>query len=61
MFLYIPPDVDPRRGLDARPGTVQVYVLPAVDTRAWVLADLLRNKEYVRDLLVRFQETLACV
>jgi hypothetical protein len=25
-----------------------------------VLADLLQNKERVRDLLVRFQETLAC-
>jgi 1-acyl-sn-glycerol-3-phosphate acyltransferase len=60
MFLYIPPDVDPRRGLDARPGTVHVYVLPAVDTRAWVLDDLVTNKEQVRDVLVRFQETLAC-
>ena len=60
MFLYIPPEVDPKRGLDARPGTVHVYVLPAVDTRAWVLADLLQNTEQVRDLFVRFQETLAC-
>jgi 1-acyl-sn-glycerol-3-phosphate acyltransferase len=60
MFIDIPPDVDPKRGLDARPGTVHVYVLPAVDTREWVLADLIENKERVRDLLVRFQETLAC-
>jgi len=60
MFLYIPPDVDPKRGLDARPGTVHVYVLPAVDTRAWVLDDLMQNKEHVRGLLVRFQETLSC-
>jgi 1-acyl-sn-glycerol-3-phosphate acyltransferase len=61
MFISIPTDVDPKRGLDARPGTVHVYVLPAVDTRGWLLADLLVNKERVRDLLVRFQETLACV
>ncbi len=61
MFLFIPPEVDPKRGLDARPGTVHVYVLPAVDTRAWTLDDLMQNKEGVRDLLVRFQETLACV
>ena len=39
MFLFIPPEVDPKRGLDARPGTVHVYVLPAVDTRAWVAGD----------------------
>jgi 1-acyl-sn-glycerol-3-phosphate acyltransferase len=61
MFIHIPPDVDPKRGLDARPGTVHVYVLPAVDTRAWILADLIENKERVRDVFVRFQETLACV
>lgn len=61
MFLYIPPDVDPKRGLDARPGTVHVYVLPTVDTRAWILDDLMANKERVRDLLVRFQERRACV
>ena len=61
MFLFIPPEVDPKRGLDARPGTVHVYVLPAVDTRAWSLEDLMQNKEHVRDLLVRFQETRACV
>jgi 1-acyl-sn-glycerol-3-phosphate acyltransferase len=61
MFLFIPPEVDPKRGVDARPGTVHVYVLPAVDTRDWKLADLIQNKEYVRGLLVRFQETHACV
>ena len=61
MFLYIPRDVDPMRGLDARPGTVHVYVLPAVVTRQWVLADLMENKESVRDLFIRFQETLTCV
>jgi 1-acyl-sn-glycerol-3-phosphate acyltransferase len=61
MFLHIPPEVDPRRGVDARPGTVHVYVLPAVDTSTWALADLVKNKEAVRDLLVRFQETHACV
>lgn len=60
MFLCIPADVDPKRGLDARPGTVHVYVLPAVDTSTWELTDLVKNKEAVRDLLVRFQEKHAC-
>jgi hypothetical protein len=36
-------------------------VLPAVDTSAWVLDDLIDNKERIRGVLVRFQETLACV
>jgi 1-acyl-sn-glycerol-3-phosphate acyltransferase len=61
MLIVIPPEVDPKRGLDARPGDVHVHVLPAIDTRAWVLADLLQNKAHVRDVIVRFQETLACV
>lgn len=61
MFLHIPAEVDPKRGLDARPGTVHVHVLPAVDTSAWELAELIKNKEAVRDLLVRFQETHPCV
>lgn len=61
LFLYIPADVDPKRGLDARPGTVHVYVLPAVDTSTWELADLMNNKAAVRDLLVRAKEAHACV
>jgi 1-acyl-sn-glycerol-3-phosphate acyltransferase len=61
MFLYIPPEVDPKRGVDARPGTVHVYVLPSVDTSTWELSDLVKNKETVRDLLLRFQERHACV
>jgi len=60
MLIVIPPEVDPKRGLDARPGDVQVHVLPAIDTRAWLLADLIQNKEHVRNVLARFQETLAC-
>jgi 1-acyl-sn-glycerol-3-phosphate acyltransferase len=61
MFLFIPPDVDPKRGLDARPGTVHVYVLPAIDTRGWMLAQLVQNTAHVREVFVRFQEMLACV
>lgn len=60
MLICIPPEVDPKRGVDARPGTVHVHVLPAIETRDWVLADLMTNKERVRDVLVRFQETVAC-
>ena len=30
--FHIPPEIDPGLGLDARPGTVDVYVLPPIDT-----------------------------
>ena len=56
MFIRIPPDVDPRRGFDARPGNVDVFVLHTVDTATWTLDDLVANKERVRDIFVRFQE-----
>jgi len=64
MFIYIPPEVDPRRGVDARPGTVHVHVMPIVPTRDWLLGDLLANTERVRDMFVRFQierESLVCL
>jgi 1-acyl-sn-glycerol-3-phosphate acyltransferase len=64
MIIYIPPEVDPRRGIDARPGTVHVHVMPLVPTRDWRLGDLLANTERTRDLLVRFQlerESLVCL
>lgn len=58
MYIDIPAHVDPGRGFDARPGPVDVYVLAPIDTSDWTLADLLQNKERVRDVLVRVQETL---
>jgi 1-acyl-sn-glycerol-3-phosphate acyltransferase len=56
MFIRIPDSVDPRRGFDARPGPVDVYVLDPIDTSSWTLEHLIANKESVRDVLVRFQE-----
>jgi 1-acyl-sn-glycerol-3-phosphate acyltransferase len=56
IFIHIPSSVDPRRGLDARPGCIDVYVLPAIDTSDWRVSDLIVNKERVRDVIVRFQE-----
>jgi 1-acyl-sn-glycerol-3-phosphate acyltransferase len=56
MFIHIPDSVDPRRGFDARPGPVDVYVLDPIDTSSWTLEHLIANKESVRDTLVRFQE-----
>jgi 1-acyl-sn-glycerol-3-phosphate acyltransferase len=54
MFICIPPEVDPRRGFDARPGEVDVYVLDAVETSAWRYEDLIANKERIRETFVRF-------
>jgi 1-acyl-sn-glycerol-3-phosphate acyltransferase len=53
FFIQIPRAMDPGRGIDAGAGIVHVHVMPAIDTRAWVLSDLERNKARVRDLFVR--------
>ena len=48
LYLEIPPEIDPGRGYDARPGTVRVHVMPAIDTADWRLADLAANTRAVR-------------
>ncbi|HXG54449.1 MAG TPA: lysophospholipid acyltransferase family protein [Vicinamibacterales bacterium] len=60
MYFHIPSSVDPGRGLDARPGTVEIYVLPPIHTTAWSEAEVVANKERVRDVLVRAHQEMRC-
>lgn len=56
LYFEIPHAIDPGRGFDAKPGTVTVHVLPTIDTRDWVLADLERNVAAVRAVFVARHE-----
>ena len=47
MYFYVPPAIDPETGFDIRPGTVHVYVKPAIDTRGWRVEDVERNRDAV--------------
>jgi putative phosphoserine phosphatase/1-acylglycerol-3-phosphate O-acyltransferase len=58
LYFEIPREIDPGRGFDARPGTVTVHVLPAIDTREWILADLDRNIASVRAVFVARHEAV---
>jgi len=58
LYFRIPPAMDPGRGLNARPGTVDVYVLPAIPTTEWSEARVVENKERVRDLFVRTHQEM---
>jgi 1-acyl-sn-glycerol-3-phosphate acyltransferase len=60
MYFRIPRDVDPGRGYAAKPGTVHVHVLRAIDTTTWRESDVVDNKEHVRALFVRTHEELRC-
>jgi len=48
FYIATPPEVDPGMGNCAGPGEVHVYFKPAIETADWQLADLVRNKERVR-------------
>lgn len=61
LYLQIPAHVDPGLSHDARPGTVTVHVLPAIDTSNWRVEDLAVNVTHVRQLFVAFHEAQRCM
>ena len=58
LYIAIPPEVDPGRGFDVRPGVVHVYFRPAIPTHDWKLEELEQNRTRVRDYYVRLHEEL---
>jgi 1-acyl-sn-glycerol-3-phosphate acyltransferase len=48
FYIATPPEVDPGMSFCAGPGEVHVYFKPAIATADWQLADLVSNKERVR-------------
>jgi 1-acyl-sn-glycerol-3-phosphate acyltransferase len=58
IYFAIPREINPGMGYDARPGLIDVYFLPPIDTACWVLADLARNRDAVRDLFVRVHDSM---
>lgn len=57
LYFDVPAAVTPGVGLDARPGTVTVHVLPPIDTSAWRIADVPRHRDEVRALYLTWHET----
>lgn len=54
LFIEIPPDSNPGRGFDARPGTIEVTVHAPIQTEGWRLDDLEANRSAVRELFVGY-------
>jgi len=54
LYIAIPREIDPGKGLVTLPGTVDVYVKPAIPTRGWRLEDLESHRAMVRDLFLDF-------
>ena len=60
MYFHIPPEIDPGLGLDARPGTVDIYILPPIHTTEWSESDVVENKDRVREIFVRRHQEMRC-
>ncbi|HEX8706215.1 MAG TPA: lysophospholipid acyltransferase family protein [Myxococcaceae bacterium] len=58
LFVQVPPESNPGKGLGTNPCTVHVHVLPAVSTAGWRLEDLEQNKALVRQRYVDFLDRL---
>lgn len=58
LFIAIPRGSDPGKGLDARPGTVQVHVGAPIDTSTWHVEDVERNRDAMRRYYERWHEAL---
>ncbi len=58
IYFAIPNEMNPGMGYDAKPGMIDVYFLPPIDTSYWVVADLERNRDAVHDLFVRVHESM---
>jgi 1-acyl-sn-glycerol-3-phosphate acyltransferase len=56
LYIHIPPEMNPGRGLNAKPGQVDFFVMPTIDTNLWCIEDLHQNKTYVRNLYVGWHE-----
>lgn len=57
IYILIPNEVDPGpwdsgEFYAVRPGTVDVYYRPAIDTSSWTVADVPRNRDRIRALYV---------
>jgi 1-acyl-sn-glycerol-3-phosphate acyltransferase len=58
IYFSIPSAIDPGMGYEAKPGLIDLYFLPTIDTSTWALDDLELNRDAVRDLFVRVHHSM---
>jgi 1-acyl-sn-glycerol-3-phosphate acyltransferase len=57
LFISIPPEVDPGRGYDARPGRIHIRVGAPIETGDWSLATIEAHRDAVRGIYVDWNES----
>jgi 1-acyl-sn-glycerol-3-phosphate acyltransferase len=58
IYFSIPSAIDPGMGYAAKPGAIDLYFLPTIDTTSWELDDLELNRDAVRELFVRVHHSM---
>lgn len=58
MFIRIPREIDPGRGLGAKPGTVHVHVAPPIDTSDWREDEVEAHRDRMRAYFERWHADL---
>jgi 1-acyl-sn-glycerol-3-phosphate acyltransferase len=58
FYIYIPKDIDPGTGLVSGAGRVNVYFMPLIDTDGWRVEDVEENRDRVRDVFVKFHQSM---
>jgi 1-acyl-sn-glycerol-3-phosphate acyltransferase len=58
MYFAVPRAIDPGMGYDAKPGVLDVYFLPPIDTSDWTVDEVERHRDDVRALYVRVHDAM---
>jgi 1-acyl-sn-glycerol-3-phosphate acyltransferase len=58
IYFAIPQEINPGRGFDAKPGLIDVWFLPPIDTTHWRLEQLEQNRDSVRSLFLRVHDAV---
>lgn len=58
LYLAIPAESNPGRGYDAKPGVIDVWMLPPIDASEWRVEDVEHNRDRVHDYFVRVHDAV---
>jgi 1-acyl-sn-glycerol-3-phosphate acyltransferase len=58
LYFNIPRNINPGMGYDAKPGVLDVYFLPPIDTNDWSVTDVERHRDDIRALYVRVHDSV---
>lgn len=60
FYIQVPGHMNPGRGWDALPGTIQVFIQQEIDTSSWRIEDVETNRDRVRGLFVQWHDRYRC-